>query len=298
MKKIILHFSKGLIILTLLFSFISLHAERKIRYSPLAITDYMLSVQNLNQTSSTTLDFDVYLLSTDPTQPFVLTLIEFGFLFNSGIYAGGTPSVTMDLTNSQLSLFQDLSVINPILQTNAAFPNQTLLSMASFSPVSQARSTTISKTGNGTLISHFKITNTIPFVKGTTPNLVFCSSAVLSPYYPTIVTEWVSSLSTILVTTPGTNAIVNGNPVLNLGTGLNQNAADKYQIYSNNKNIYVNCSANAKHILIYDMLGSEIMSDKNVSGIKRFDLNNYPNAYYFVKIFTEDNVYTQKVLLK
>lgn len=461
--------------MSLLFSFSSVNAERKISYSPLLISDYSLTVQNLKQTAANKLEFDVYLLSTDATQPFVLTLIEFGFLFNSGIYAGGTATVSMDLTTSQLSLFQDLSTINPILQTNAAFPNQTLLLMATFNPVSFARSTTISKVGNGTLITHLIITSSVAFVKSTTPDLVFCSSAVLSPYYPTIVTEWINSLSTILVTTPGVNANVIGNPVLNptptalavtgtgsycignvglpvglvsseigttytlyqgvtpmlptvlgtgaaisfgnqlagtytiqgtatvafggttimsgnavitenplvaagvsilasanpantgvsvtftatpvgggtapiyqwykgaalvgtntntyayiplngdiisvkmtsnapcvsgspitcipvtmsvsIGTSLDQNKMS-IDIYSKDKNILVTCSQKARQVSIYNTLGSMIRIENNVTGLKTFYMNDYPTEYYFVKVVTDNDVYTQKVLLK
>jgi len=298
MKKFILRFLKGLILLTLLFSFSSIHAERKIRYSQLEISDYLLSVQNLTQTAPNKLEFDVYLLDTDPSQPFILNLIEFGFLFNSGIYAGGTASVAMDNSTSQLNPFQALYV-DPILETNAAFPNQTLLSLASFDPVSiDSRRTTISTTGYGTLITHLIITNSIPFVVGSTPNLVFCSSSVLSPYYPTIVTQWISPLSTILVTTPGTNAIVNGNPVI-LVTGNNQSVGGlKIDIYSKDKSIFVNCPEKANQIYIYDSQGSLIIMENNVAGLKKFDMNKDPVAYYFVKIVTHNNVYSQKILLK
>ena len=299
MKKFILHFSKGILVLVLLFSFSSIHAERKIRYSPLAISDYLLTVQNLKQTSSTTLEFDVYLLSTDPTQPFILNLIEFGFLFNSGIYAGGTATVSMDNTNSQLNPFQSFYV-NPILEVNAAFPNQTLLSFASFDPVSiAARRTTISKSGFGTLITHLIITSSVAFVRSSTPDLVFCSSAVLSPFYATIVTQWISPLSTILSTTPGVNANVIGNPVLNLGTGFNQNKEDlKMNIFSKDKNIHVNCPERTKQVFIYNTLGALIMLESNVTGSKTFYMNNYPNEYYLVKIVTDNNVYCKKVYLK
>jgi hypothetical protein len=298
MKKFILRFLKGIILLAFVISFSSVRAERTIRYSPLLTTDYLLSVQNLKQTAPNKLEFDVYLLDTDPTEPFILNLIEFGFLFNSGIYTGGIASVAMDNTTSQLNPFQALYV-DPILETNAAFPNQTLLSLASFDPVSIAnRRTTISQTANGTLITHLIITNTIPFVVGSTPNLVFCSSAVLSPYYPTIVTQWISPLSTILVTTPGTNAIVNGNPVL-IASGINQIIGGlKIDIYSKDKSIFVNCPVKANQIYIYDTLGSLIITENNVAGLKKFDMNNDPVACYFIKVVTDNHVYSGKVLLK
>jgi hypothetical protein len=100
------------------------------------------------------------------------------------------------------------------------------------------------------------------------------------------------------VTTPGTNAIVNGNPVL-LVTGINKSIEDfKIDIYSKDKSIFVNCQEKANQIYIYDTLGSLLISENNVIGLKKFNMNNDPDACYFVKIVTENNVYSKKVMLK
>lgn len=299
MKQFILQSVKGFLFFCLVFSFTSVHAERKIRYSPLASSDYLLSVQNLTQTAPNKLEFDIYLLDTDPTEPFILNLISFGFLFNSGIYSGGVATVAMDNTNSQLNPFQALYV-DPILETNTKYPNQTLLSLASFDPVSIAnRRTTISTTGYGTLITHLIITNSVPFVDKSTPDIVFCSSAVLSPFYPTVVTQWIAPLSTILATTPGVDAIVNGNPVLSVTTAIKQSTGDlKTEIYSKDKYIFINCPVTENQIYIYDTVGSLIFKDINAVGLTKFDLNRFSSAYYFVKVVTESQDYSSKILIK
>ena len=85
---------------------------------------------------------------------------------------------------------------------------------------------------------------------------------------------------------------------VSVGTGLDQNGNVVFKVYSTNKNIFVNTYVLAKDVYVYDMLGSAIMLENNVLGVKKFDLNSYPSAYYVVKIFTADNVYSQKVLLK
>ncbi|MDD4968322.1 MAG: T9SS type A sorting domain-containing protein, partial [Paludibacter sp.] len=86
--------------------------------------------------------------------------------------------------------------------------------------------------------------------------------------------------------------------IMSLVTGIGELADAKILIYSQDKDIFVNCSENAKQICIYNTLGSLVRIENNVSGLKRFYMNNIANAYYFVKIVTDRKVYTQKVLIK
>jgi len=72
----------------------------------------------------------------------------------------------------------------------------------------------------------------------------------------------------------------------------------KILIYSEDKDIFVNCSENAKQICIYNTLGSMVKIENNVTGLKRFYMNTSINAYYFVKIVTDRKVYTQKILIR
>jgi hypothetical protein len=81
------------------------------------------------------------------------------------------------------------------------------------------------------------------------------------------------------------------------GTSVDQNhmSAD---IYSKNKNIIVNCAQKAKQVLIYNTLGSILEQSTDIIGLKTFGMDKYPNGYYLVKIITDNDVLTQKVLLK
>ena len=290
------YFLKAATILLITLLAQNINAERKIRFSPLAAESFMLTMTNINQTAANKLEFDVYLLDTDPAQPFQWAGGQFGIWINTLIFNGGTISVTYNNTNSGVLATQQFNS-NPNTATTSG--TQTLIKLAGRTPPGAGNGTIIPTTAPGALITHFIITSSVNFPAGVTPDLAFATNT-----YSTVVAEYISNVNTVLtlvpgtITTPGVNAIVNGNPVLGLGTGYNQNEADKFQIYSKDRNIFVNCPVNAKQIFIYDMLGSSLMFESNVSGIRKFDLNNYPKAYYFVKIFTEDNVYTQKVLLK
>ena len=96
-----------------------------------------------------------------------------------------------------------------------------------------------------------------------------------------------------------------GNPVtsnkitmsVSLGTDIEQNKIT-FDIYSKDKNIIVKSSEKVKQINIYNSLGSMILIEKNVTGLDHFNMNNYPTGYYFVKIVTYNNVYSQKILLR
>jgi hypothetical protein len=111
-----------------------------------------------------------------------------------------------------------------------------------------------------------------------------------------ITVKLTSNATPCLVGSPVTsNAITQS---VSVGTSVDQKPTININVYSMHKNIFVDCPVQAKEIYIYNTLGSAIMLQNNVLGIRKFDLNQYPKAYYFVKILTENNVYTKKVLLK
>ncbi|MRR22434.1 hypothetical protein EG830_05575, partial [bacterium] len=177
--------------------------------------DFQLTVRNISQTAPNVIEFDLYLLDTDPLNDFYLSTEQFGILFNSSIYAGGTISATISNTGSGLGPFQ-LVTNNPQTETNAAYSGQTLILLAgnmAYTPLAQC--TLISKTNPGTLITHFILTSTVNFASGTTPNFVFTSSTDVSPLYATRITVSDGSSVSDLTVTSGVNATVSGNPVLN-----------------------------------------------------------------------------------
>lgn len=102
-----------------------------------------------------------------------------------------------------------------VVGTVAGYPNQTLIRLAAASPVSPGGGTIISTVSPGTLLTHFTLTSTVNFTTSSTPDITFTSSTAVTPLYATRVAEFIATVSTLLTVTPGTNAIVNGNPVLN-----------------------------------------------------------------------------------
>jgi len=99
---------------------------------------------------------------------------------------------------------------------------------------------------------------------------------------------------------------ISGNPTVTsnavtmtvtLGTSIDQHKMPM-EIYSTGKNIQVNFTQNARQVFIYNTLGSLLETYNNVIGFNTFRLDKLPNGYYLVKIMTNNDVYTQRVLLK
>ena len=202
-------------LLALLFSISTANAQAL--YSPLATEDFNLSVQNFVQPTANTIEFDVYLLDTDASQPFELASMQLGFLLNSAIYTGGTLSVSYNNTGSGLLASQQFSA-NPSIATNAAYAGQTLIRLAGKTPPGTGNGTIISTAGSGTLVTHFTITSSVPFTQNSTANLTFTSSTSATPLYATRVAEYINGTNTQLLVQAGVNAVVCCNPVLNPAT--------------------------------------------------------------------------------
>ena len=184
-----------------------------------AVDDFELSVRNITQTAPNRLEFDLYLLDTDPGQVFELASCQFGFLLNSFIYNGGTLSVVIDNTGSGLIAGQQFISSPGVVSSLSGYPGQTLIRLAGNTPPpvppGAGVGTVISTSGNGTLLTHFILTSTVDFTPNSTPNLIFCSSSDVSPLYATKLGQFIEGDESPLTVTPGTDAIVYGNPVLN-----------------------------------------------------------------------------------
>ena len=144
-----------------------------------AVEDFQLSVRNVTQTASNTLEFDVYLLDTDAIQPFELASCQLGFLLNSSIYSGGILSVAINNTFSGLTPDQQFASAPDIVSSLPGYPGQTLLRLAANSgppiPPGAGDGTVISISGDGTLLTHFILTSTVDFTINSTvqPHILF-----------------------------------------------------------------------------------------------------------------------------
>jgi subtilisin family serine protease len=183
-------------------------------------SEFLLTAENLIQTAPNTLEFDVYLLDADPNVPFELASIQLGFLINSEIYTGGALTASYNNTGSGLIPAQQFAAAASVVSTLTGYPNLTLLRLAGRTPPGTGNGTIISPV-NPTLITHFTLTSSVPFTPGSTANLTFTSNTVSIPLYGTKVAEYISGINTQLPVTPGFNAIISENPILNGPPTLN-----------------------------------------------------------------------------
>ena len=179
------------------------------------VRNFNLTVQNVTQTSPNSFEFDVYLLDVDPNQEMELGSCQIGLLFNSLIFNEGTISATIDNTNSGLNSTQIFTSTPNIVTTLSGYPDMTLIELEGRIPPGAGSGTIISSSGNGTLLTHFILTNTLNFFPNSTTDLVFCGSSAVDPLFPTLVGIYIGNPNSLLTVTPGENAIVNSNPVLN-----------------------------------------------------------------------------------
>jgi len=183
---------RGISIVLLLMAFIEVNATQR-RYAPLATTalsDYVFTIENEAQVSDRILEFDLYLLDTDPSQVFELGLIQAGIIVNPLIYNGGTITVTRNVGSSQMVPTnvppnvvwrQDQNAIKLVPNAGGTIPGA---------------GTIISTVAPGTRLCRLRITNTVAFSSGVKANLMHNFTTVP---YPTSVSMFQGTINVMLV---------------------------------------------------------------------------------------------------
>lgn len=183
--------------------------------APNGISDFNLTVQNLVQTAVNKLEFDVYLQDMDPAEPFELASLQFGFLLNSGIYTGGTLTGVINNSTSGLIPAQQFAAAVSIVSAVTGYPGQTLVRLAGKVPPGAGGGTIISAVSPGTLLTHFVLSSSVDFSNFSLPGLSFTASTAITPLYATRIAQYVGTTHTQLAVTPGVNALVCCNQLLN-----------------------------------------------------------------------------------
>jgi hypothetical protein len=217
MKKQLRNLFKAALLLVLVVLMLPSSAQR--RYAPKAPTgesDFELSISNIVQTSDRELEFDIFILDADASQDFELATFQAGILLNSAIYTGGTMSVALVSSSSSL-LASQVPTTTSFAATLSGYPGVSLIRMAARTPPGTGNGTIISKVSPGDRIIRMRLTSTVPFTSNSTPDFSFTSNTVSNPFYGTKVAQYIAGTNTQLVVSPGVNALVAENPVLNPG---------------------------------------------------------------------------------
>ncbi|NVN95788.1 MAG: T9SS type A sorting domain-containing protein [Bacteroidetes bacterium] len=80
--------------------------------------------------------------------------------------------------------------------------------------------------------------------------------------------------------------------------GISDNQIQNTSIYSNNNNIYITSNETVKQISVYNTLGQLVKTIENTNGMIVVNMNGNVDGYYIVRVITNKNVYSEKVLIK
>ena len=162
--------------------------------APSSMSDFRLSIENVAMTTDNSLEFDLFLLDTEPATPFELALIQVGILVNPEIYNGGTIKASIVEGSSQLIEVQRPINILFVQEANIIkLPSKTLKPLLKDAPAGP-RGTIISTKAPGTRICRIKLTNTAAFAKAPA-NLSFNLTKIP---YPTSVSQYIAGVNTPL----------------------------------------------------------------------------------------------------
>jgi len=270
---------------------------------PMGPPEFKLSIGNVAQTTERILEFDIYLLDSMDDLDFELASFQAGILLNSTIYSGGTISASLISGSSTLNSAETPITIDFVntLRTN---PGQSLIRLAGRSAPGKGKGTILSETDPGNCVIHIRLTSSVPFTSNSTAELAFTSSSVLNPLYATRVARYISGVNVQLKVTPGENALVHENPLLN-PTVTNQgflsstSVNESIKVYSYEKAILIeNKVGLTGHVAIFDITGREITS-QNVTNqsFTRIPVQAESGSY-IVKISSVNSPVVRKVFLQ
>jgi hypothetical protein len=197
-------------------------------YSPLptpvhsGLTDHWLrlistfTMTNIVQPAGTNnvIEFDLYILDTDPSQVLPMATAQFGINFNLGILDGAATTTGMTVALPYAEGFSDLP--SSMAPNGASTLASGLIRIAGRAAPGCLDGFPISNVAPGTRANRFRFTSSAPFAANSTPNFVFTSNTATNPSYATRFAWYNPACTNVqLPVVPGVNAIVDGNPILN-----------------------------------------------------------------------------------
>jgi hypothetical protein len=194
MKKQITQLGRAMFLLLVMLVFVQANAQK--RYAPLALSDIQYTIENDVMVSPNEMQFDLFLLDTDWTDPFELSIIQAGILVNGAFLNGGTCTPSIVAGYSDLVASQQPTITQWSTGTYGG-----CIKMTPRSGPGAGNGTTILPLGMGSRVARIRLVNSVPFPCGIAPNLTF--NFTTTPY-PTKVFAYFNGMST-QVTTNSTN---------------------------------------------------------------------------------------------
>ncbi|PKP16416.1 MAG: hypothetical protein CVU06_14705, partial [Bacteroidetes bacterium HGW-Bacteroidetes-22] len=173
------------------------------------IPEFFIHLENIQQTAPNTMEFDIFILDNNPSDPLDFASCQFGINFNTAFLNGATQTAGMTTIIAGSSDFPP--ALTPISVNSAT---SGLIKIAGRAPTGSG-SFIISSVAPGSRVARFRLTNSLPFAENSTPDMAFTSSSATSPSYATRMAIYINGVNTLQTITPGLNALVLENPLLN-----------------------------------------------------------------------------------
>lgn len=172
--------------------------------------DIVVSLQNVRQIDAKTLEFDIYIMKTNPGIALELASFQAGIRYNAEILNGALPTQPMaEIVRGSSELNDSLVPAN----INSATPG--LIKLAGRLLPGKGKGNIIPAKEPGIRICRLRLTNTVPFSENTSPDFLFTSSKQLPNSYSTRVSVYQNRSSIQIEVMPLGNAIVKEHLVLN-----------------------------------------------------------------------------------
>lgn len=163
--------------------------------TPSSASTFNLVISNERISDGKILEFDLYLISMDKTEPFELASIQAGIKINPEIYNGGTIIASLVEGSSQLLELQQPVSVMFVQNSDILKLAGRIIRPVTKEPLPSSRGSIISTSDPGTRICRIRLTSTADFAKASL-NLAFCFDR--NPY-PTSVSKYISGINTPLL---------------------------------------------------------------------------------------------------
>jgi len=212
MKHLKFIFTSGILILALILSSVNTNAQNP-DGAPTS-KDFQVSIRNVKQPDPNVLEFDIYILKTNPDIKFDLVLFQAGIEFNTQILNGAaqTPEMTQILAGtSELA-----DSISPMVVNTASAG---LIRLAGRPAPKKGGGTLVPDKGKGLRICRLKLTNSVPFAANLSPDFQFTANVPAQKSYATRVAVYFESKILQLDIIPDKNTVSKEPVVLNPVSG-------------------------------------------------------------------------------
>jgi hypothetical protein len=191
MKSHIIFTFKIFTILMVVLSSANCRAQDKSSVKP----EFNYYIANDVQSSGNVIEFDLYLIDTNPASPLELASIQSGILVNPAIYNGGNITASIVAGSSELISPQQPKGITFSQNSNILKIAARMIKLDEKGNLADIHGTIISAVNPGTRVCRIKLTNSVSFANAPA-NLSFCFER--SPY-STVVTEYNSGTNTRII---------------------------------------------------------------------------------------------------